>query len=382
MIFSAPSDNTSQKTVFLVLSQIPGLGPARINTLRQHIDCSNTILRAKEADFANVPGIGRKLAQTIAGFLRNSSYLDLARRSAEHQLSLLDRYDAQLITIEDPAYPPLLREIYDPPPYLFVRGDIQTAHASCISVVGTRQATQYGRKAVEHICRDLVSEGFTIVSGLAYGIDTAAHRAALDNSGKTIAILAGGVNNPHTDPQGKVWPHIIDHGAILSEEWFESTISPAKFPKRNRLISGLSKGTLIVESNRKGGSLITASYALDQNREVFAVPGSIFSNASGGTNALIEKGHAKLVSTAEDIIAELCPKPSGLQRNNPAEREEPAVTREERGVLDQMDNEPVHIDTLADKISMDPSTLLVHLFELELKQLVEQQPGQMFRKII
>ena len=381
MIFSASSDNTSQKTVLLVLSQIPGLGPARINALRQHIGCSSAILHAEAADFASVPGIGLKLAQTIAGFLRNPSDLDLARKSAEHQLCLLERYDAQLITIEDPLYPPLLREIYDPPSYLFVRGDIQAAHAPCISVVGTRQATQYGRKVVEHICKGLVSEGFTIVSGLAYGIDTAAHRATLDNSGRTIAILAGGVDNLHTDPQGKVWPRIIDHGAILSEEWFGSTISPAKFPKRNRLISGLSKGTLIVESNRKGGSLITASYALDQNREVFAVPGSIFSHTSGGTNALIEKGHAKLVSTAEDIVAELCQKPSGLQGSRPAEREKPSVTREEKNVLDQMDDEPVHIDMLAEKTTMDPSTLLVHLFELELKQLVGQQPGQMFRRL-
>ncbi len=339
------------------------------------------MFHAGTADIAGIPGIGQRLAQTIAEFLQNPRNVDHARKSAEHQLSLLDRYGAKLITIDEPSYPPLLKQIYDPPPYLFVRGDIQAAHAPCLSVVGTRQATQYGKKAVEHICGGLVSGGFTIVSGLAYGIDMAAHRTALDNSGKTIAFLAGGVDNPYTDPAGKIWPRIIENGAILSEEWFESKISPAKFPKRNRLISGISKGTLIVESNKKGGSLITASYALDQNREVFAVPGSIFSHTSGGTNALIEKGHAKLAATAEDIIAELCPAPSGLHRIQPAGGEEPAITPEEKNVLDRMSDIPMHIDTLAEQTVIDPSLLLVHLFELELKNLVEQQPGQMFRRL-
>lgn len=380
MIFRATTDNSSQKIFLLVLSQIPGLGPARINALRQHIGCFDNIFHAEAADFARVPGIGQKLAQTIAGFLRNSRNLDPARKSAERQLSLLDRYDAKLITIDEPLYPPLLREIYDPPPYLFVRGNIQTAHAPCLSVVGTRQATQYGRKAVEHICRGLVSVGFTIVSGLAYGIDMAAHQVTLDNNGQTIAFLAGGVDNPHTDPAGKVWPRIIEQGAIVSEEWLESTISPTKFPKRNRLISGLSRGTLIVESDRKGGSLITASYALDQNREVFAVPGGIFSQRSSGTNALIGNGHAKLVSTAEDIIAELCPAHPGSREKRPIEKEKPAITPEEKNVLDHLDAEPIHIDLLAEKTAMDPSTLLVHLFELELKQLIEQQPGQIFKR--
>lgn len=368
----------SDAIVLLVLSQIPGLGPARINTLRKHIGCSFALFDTPTEDLARVPGIGLKLAETMTGFLRNSRTLETAKQSAERQLSLLDRYGAALITIDDPLYPPLLREIFDPPPYLFVRGTIKPAHAPCVSVVGTRKATQYGRKAVEHICRDLVTEGFTIVSGLAYGIDTAAHKTALEHNGQTIAFLAGGVDNPHTDPAGKIWPRIIEQGAIVSEEWLESSIIPAKFPKRNRLIAGLSKGTLIVESDTKGGALITASYALDQNREVFAVPGSIFSHTSSGTNALIEKGHAKLVATAEDIVAELCLSRHSTRQS--AEKKNPAITPEEKNVLDHLDEEPIHIDLLAEKAAMDPSALLVHLFELELKHLAKQQPGQFFRK--
>ncbi len=371
----------SDAIVLLVLSQIPGLGPARINTLRKHIGCSSAIFDARAEDLARIPGIGTKLAETVTGFLRNSGHFDQAKTLAERQLSLLEQYDANLITIDDPRYPLLLRETYDPPPYLFVRGNIESAHAPCISVVGTRKATQYGKKAVEHICSTLAEEGFTIVSGLAYGIDMAAHKTALDKKGKTIAILAGGVDNPHTDPAGKIWPRIIEQGAIVSEEWIESTITPVKFPKRNRLIAGMSKGTLIVESDRKGGALITASYALDQNREVFAVPGSIFSHTSAGTNALIEKSHAKLVTSAEEIMAELCrDHPGSCRAALSAEKIKPTLTPEEKSVFDHLGEESIHIDTLAEKTALDPSVLLVYLFEMELKQIVEQEPGQMFRR--
>ncbi len=381
MTFSAASDNAPRHIALLVVSQIPGLGPARIKALLRHFGDFREIHHAAAEDFSGIPGIGLKLAESIAGFLHNSRTLEDARKSAERQLSLLDRYGATFVTIDGPLYPPLLREIYDPPPYLFIRGNPKAAHTPCISVVGTRQATQYGRKAAEQLCRELVSEGFTVVSGLAHGIDTAAHMAALNNNGKTIAVLAGGVENPYTDPSGKVWPRIVEEGALVSEEWFGSTISPAKFPKRNRLIAGLSKGTVIVESNSKGGSLITASYALDQNREVFAVPGSIFSRTSDGPNSLIAKGHAKLVTTVSDIVAEIGAGSSESHRPRPAEESVlPVLSPEEKKVLDHMDEKPIHIDILAEQSAMDPSLLLVHLFELELKQLVEQQPGQMFRR--
>ena len=346
----------------------------------KHIGCFSSLFDVRAGDLARVPSIGTKLAESVAGFLHNSRDLEEAKKAADRQLSLLDRYEATLITIDDPLYPPLLKEIYDPPPYLFVRGTIEAAFNPCLAVVGTRKATQYGRKAVEHICSGLAAEGFTIVSGLAYGIDTAAHKTALEHDGKTIAFLAGGIDNPHTDPAGKLWPRIIEQGALISEEWIESTITPSKFPKRNRLIAGIAMGTVIVESDKKGGSLITASYALDQNREVFAVPGSIFSQTSAGTNALIEKGHAKPVAGADDIIAEFSISPSSRRVKHTCQKKKPAVTTKEKTVLDYLDEEPVHIDLLAEKTAMDPSDLLVHLFELELKHLIEQQPGQMFRK--
>ncbi|MCG8345474.1 MAG: DNA-processing protein DprA [Chlorobiales bacterium] len=380
MTSNVSPDSYSRKIALLVLSRVPGLGPARINAIIRHIGCSSSLFNARADDLAQVPGIGAKLAESIARFFHGSRDLEEAKKAADRQLSLLERYDAALITTDDPLYPPLLKEIYDPPPYLFVRGTIEVAQNPCLAVVGTRKASQYGRKAVEHICGKLVTEGFTIVSGLAYGIDMAAHKTALEHNGKTIAFLAGGVDNPHTDPAGKLWPQIIEQGALISEEWIGSSITPSKFPKRNRLIAGISMGTVIVESDKQGGSLITASYALDQNREVFAVPGSIFSQTSAGTNALIEKGHAKPVAGADDIIAEFSTLPPGRLVKETVEKKNPAVTTKEKNVLGHLDEEPVHIDSLAEKTAMDPSDLLVHLFELELKNLIEQQPGQMFRK--
>ena len=379
MIFNGSGNEDAGKKLLLVLSQVPGLGPTRINTITRHFGYTPSLFQARADDFARLPGIGRKVADSVAAFFRNPHSLAHAVKKAEQQLKLLERHNADIITIEAPLYPPLLKEIYDPPPCLFIRGNAGAAHQPCIAVVGTRKASLYGKKAAELICRGLAAEGFTIVSGLAYGIDMIAHRTTLEHKGRTIAFLAGGVDNPHTDPSGKLWPRIIDEGALLSEEWIGSTISPGKFPRRNRLIAGISRGTVVVESDLKGGSLVTAYSALDQNREVFAVPGSIFSRTSAGTNSLIEKGHAKLVTCVDDIIAELIP--SFSRSDKPAKTIGAAqVTGDEKTVLDHLGPDPIHIDVLAENTSMDPSELLVLLFELELKRLAEQLPGQMFRK--
>ncbi len=379
MTFNSPENTDTGKKLLLVLSQVPGLGPARINTIIRHFSCSPSLFQAGTDDLARLAGIGRKIAESAAAFFRNPQSLARAAANAERQIELVDRLKADIVTIDSPLYPPLLKEIYDPPPCLFVRGDVGAAHQPCVAVVGTRKASLYGRKTAELLCKGLAAQGFTIVSGFAYGIDMIAHRTTLEHNGRTIAFLAGGVDNPHTDPSGKLWPGILEKGALLSEEWIGSSISPGKFPRRNRLIAGVSRGTVVIESDLKGGSLVTAYAALDQNREVFAVPGSIFSRTSAGTNRLIDKGHAKLVTGVDDIIAELIPsysrsdKPAGTTGST-------QVSGDEKTVLDHLDPDPIHIDLLAEKTSMDPSVLLVHLFELELKRCAEQLPGQMFRK--
>ncbi len=382
MTLSSPMEN---RTLLLVLTLIPGIGPARIKAITRHLPDLTDVLHTGVDDLMNVPGIGESLARQIHHFLHHAPTRQAAEKSAEEQIAMLHRYNASMVTILDPDYPPLLQEIYDPPPCLFIRGKLPSVPTPGLAVVGTRYASMYGKQATALLCRDLVNCGIIIFSGLAYGIDMAAHVAALENRGTTVAVLASGVDTIYTDPKGKVWPKIIEQGAIISEEWFGSELSPGKFPKRNRIIAGISLGTIVIESDLKGGSLITASAALEQNREVFAVPGSIFSRTSRGTNKLIQQGQAKAVMSVDDIVSELgapfaksYSEKSGLQNN---ERTDPLTLMEE-SIINCMGSEPMHIDALATASTIDVSSLLVHLFELELKNTVVQQPGQFFQKRI
>ncbi|MGB0131880.1 DNA-processing protein DprA [Chlorobium sp.] len=367
--------------LMLVLSRIPGLGPARINAIISRFGGSPDLLHAGADDFQRITGIGEQLSGEIAGFLRQPEKRRAAEQEAIGQFEALERCNARLVTILDPGYPSLLKEIYDPPPVLFIRGSLPNPEQPSIAVVGTRKASAYGKQASMEISGELALRGVLVVSGLAYGIDSAAHEAALRAGGKTVAVLAGGVDDIYTDPRGRLWPKIIEQGALVSEEWFGSEMLPAKFPKRNRIISGMTQGTLVVESDLKGGALITASYALEQNREVFAVPGSIYSGNSRGTNRLIQTGQAKAVLSVDDILEELPAPPIDTVK----QQQEPAIvraelSREENELMRFIGEEPVHLDTLALRSGLDISVLLVLLFELELKKTVRQLPGQFFQK--
>nr|WP_242664251.1 DNA-processing protein DprA [Chlorobium sp. N1] len=282
------------------------MGPAKLKTLAASRPDLTGILRLGRNELALVPGIGEKLAADIHRFL-HSPALKTAEDEAERQLEQLHRLGGRMATILDADYPSLLREIYDPPPCLFIRGTLPPPDVPGISVVGTRKASTYGRSAASLLAGGLAARGVCIYSGLAYGIDTAAHRAAIEAGGTTVAVLATGVDTVYTDPNGKLWPRILERGALISEEWIGSETDAGKFPKRNRIISGISAGTLVVESALRGGSLNTASSALEQNREVFAVPGSIFSEGSRGTNRLIQEGQAKPVMAVEDVLQEFGP---------------------------------------------------------------------------
>ncbi len=370
--------------LLLVLTLIPGIGPARIKAIIEHFhDQLKNVLHADVTGLMQMPGIGEPLARQIYNFLHHTDTRLAAEKSAEEQISRLHKLNASLITILDPAYPPLLKQIYDPPPCLFVRGTLPPANSPALAVVGTRHASLYGRQCTAMLCRDLVNFGVSIYSGMAYGIDMAAHAATIDNGGLTVAVLASGVDTIYTDPKGKLWPKIIEQGALISEEWLGSTLSPAKFPKRNRIISGISAGTIVVESDIKGGALITAAGALEQNREVFAVPGSIFSPSSRGTNRLIQQGHAKAIMNGDDIITELGPqfiKSCPSQPLSQAIAPDISLSSQEQAIMLSMGTEPMHIDTLATATAIDIPSLLVHLFELELKTAIIQQPGQLFQK--
>jgi DNA processing protein len=375
-----------ERMLLLAMTLIPGIGPARIKAITAHLPGRlSSILHFGLNELMQISGIGESLARQIHHFLHHRATMEEAAASAEKQIADIERCNASMITILDADYPALLKEIYDPPPCLFVRGTLPGAHDPALAVVGTRYASSYGKQVTAQLCRELVNCGVVIFSGLAYGIDMAAHAATLENGGTTIAVLASGVDLIYTDPKGKIWPKIIERGAIISEEWIGSELTPAKFPKRNRIISGISSGTLVVESDLKGGSLITAAAALEQNREVFAVPGSIFSRTSRGTNRLIQQGSAKAVMSADDIITELGPQFAencSIKTSEPHNAPSAPLTPIEQAIIQVMTTEPVHIDTLAAISGIEVSSLLVNLFELELKAAVMQQPGQFFQKRI
>jgi DNA processing protein len=364
----------------LILSQLPGIGPSRAKSLLARFGIDGSMLKADTERLKQVPGIGETLARETADRLSSRLWTEQARQRALEQIDRAERLQVSLITIYDRTYPALLKEIYDPPPLLFVRGNPELLSRPSIAVVGTRKATAYGKQATEIICRELVDSGFTILSGLAFGIDMTAHRAALEHGGVTIAILGSGVDTIYTDPTGKIWPKIIEHGAIVSEEWIGTEPVPGNFPRRNRLISGMTPGTLVVESDIKGGSMITAACALEQNREVFAIPGSIFARTSRGTNLLIQQSQAKPVLSADDILSELLP----AGRTVSASPQCPSsllssMTPGENRILAALEEQPLHIDLIAEKTGLPIETLLVDLFELELKRIITQEPGQCYR---
>ncbi|MWV54348.1 DNA-processing protein DprA [Chlorobium phaeovibrioides] len=369
-------------TLLLALTLIPGVGSARLKTLAEAHPDLPSILHQAPSSLARLPGIGEKLATIVHRFLHQANSLQAAIEKAEQQLTLLHRLGGTMVTILDPLYPPLLREIYDPPSCLFIRGTLPPPEALGLAVVGTRYASQYGKKCADLFCKAFAQRGIAVYSGLAYGIDTAAHSATLQHGGQTIAVLAGGVDSAYTDPQGKLWPQIIENGALISEEWIGSELTPAKFPKRNRIISGITSGTLVIESDIKGGSLITARSALEQNREVFAVPGPIFSRGSRGTNSLIAEGAAKAVTSVEELINELGPRFTLTRPGATPETRRPAApfSAEESALLKAMGEEPIHLDELAQKSGIDYAGLLLLLFDLEMKSAIEQQPGQFFQR--
>jgi DNA processing protein len=364
----------------LVLSRVPNVGAARIRNLIARFETPERVLNAAVADLARTPNIGEKIAESISRFA-NSEKRNAAERDAEIQFDHLEKLNAKLVTLWDAAYPKLLKEIYDPPVFLFIRGALAAADETSIGIVGTRYPTDYGKHAAKKFSENFVQHGFSVVSGLAFGVDTLAHTAALDAGGRTIAVLGSGIDKIYTDTKGKLYPRIIESGAIISEEFIGTEPLAENFPKRNRIISGLSLGSLIIESDFKGGALITASYAVDQNREVFALPGSVFSKKSNGTNALIRDGKAKLVLSPDDVLNEFRQTAVHQPELSFAKMPPADLTPEEQSLYEVFGDAAVHIDTLAEKSNMDISDVLILLFELEMKNAVRQLAGKFFQKM-
>jgi DNA processing protein len=303
-----------------------------------------------------------------------------ARRKVDpsREVDNLRRAGADAITRRDPRYPPRLAEIYDPPPVLYVRGELDAPERPSVAIVGTRGATSYGRMAAEHLAAGLAREGVTIVSGLAVGIDAAAHRGALTGGGRTIAVLANGLDRVYPSQHARLSAQIAEAGALVTEFPLGTKPDAMNFPRRNRVISGLTSGTLVVEAGARSGALITASFAVEQGRDVFAVPGSIFSPASQGANSLIRDG-ATPVTSPEDVLAEL--QPSRPPRQLTVEDILP-MDDTERSVMAVLAAEPIHIDEIARAASLPMSIVSSTLAMMELKGLVRQAGGMNYMKDI
>lgn len=355
------------------LSLVPGIGTKSFFKLLDHFGDPEKALRASRPALQQVPG----LATGVIDAVRQGCTSEL-----EKALALIEEHKVSLVTFNDPAYPECLKHIHDPPPLLYVKGELLAADSNAISIVGSRRATRYGKMVAERLAGDLARMGITVISGLAYGIDAAAHRGALAAGGRTIAVLGCGVNVTYPRAHSKLHEQIVSAGALISEFPMGCQPEAAFFPLRNRVISGLSLGTLVAEAPRKSGALITANHALEQGREVFAVPGDIYSPYSEGCHRLIKDG-AKLVENVYDIIGEL----QGVLRYkqvdaqpDASKAEEPIVTlsADEKKVFNFLSMMPEHIDDIAEECSLTAPRAASALMTLEIKGLIEQVPGKRF----
>ena len=358
----------------LQLSAVPKIGPRKIRALVAHFCDPSEVLRASPRDLIRVPGIEKKLASNIVHAKGTLAF-------ADDQLKRLNRIGGRILTIWDSDYPDLLKKTYDPPTLLYLLGRFLPADKNAIAIVGTRRPSPYGQTVAEMRTKELSALGFTITSGLARGIDTIAHTTALKSGGRTIAVIGSGLDVPYPPENRKLLEAITLQGAVVSEFPMGAKPDAVNFPRRNRIISGLSLGTLVVESGEDGGAMITASTALDQNREVFAIPGAITEKRSSGPHKLIREGRAKLVQQVDDILEELGPQMRHLVKKQRAPEPVIELTMFERNIYNALSEQPVHIDSLAEIVNTTTADALVNLLSLEFKGLVRQLPGKMFVRI-
>ena len=354
---------------WFALKSVPGVGNLLFRRLLERFGSPETVLAADQQALLTVRGITPRLAAAIQGHSTNDSI--------KRELAAIRRSGYTIITQTDRRYPPLLRHIPDPPPFLYVYGTLPS-HELNIAVVGSRHATEYGLATTRELCMDLAGRRVTIVSGMAIGVDTAAHSGALTAGGDTVAVLGSGLDCIYPRENTRLAHRIAEHGAVVSEFSLGTGPDGHHFPARNRIISGMSHGTVVVEATGRSGSLITARLAAEQNRDVFAVPGNVHSFKSVGTHTLIKQG-AKLVMHAGDVLDEYdhlrCHNPTPpVSASSPAF----ALTDAEAMVIDSLEADPVHIDDLARRLSMATGQLAGLLLQLELKGLVSQSPGKRF----
>lgn len=353
---------TANLSYWVGFSKVPGIGPARLRAL---LDYYGDIVLAWQANPGELRAIGldKRSVENLVK-VRNEF-------NPEEELEKLSRFNVSVLTWDSPAYPKLLQSISDSPPTLYVRGTLTAEDEWAIAVVGTRQATSYGKECTRLIVSGLARNGITIVSGLAYGIDTEAHQTALNTGGRTIAVLGCGVDIIYPADNKKLGQAIIERGALVSEYPLGTNPESGNFPRRNRIISGLSLGVLFVEGTIQSGARITTDYALEQGREVFAVPGSILRESGSGANYLIQNG-AKLVTGVNDILEELN---LTMVTQHVEARAVIPENEVEAKLLKQLSLEPVHVDDLGQLTGLNAAEVAGALMLMELKGLVRQVGG-------
>ncbi len=355
---------------WVALNSVEGLGPV---TFRQLLKCFGSAERAWKAGVGELKKLNFK-AKLIENFLQAQKSVD-PTATMEH----LGKLGIKVLTISSSGYPSLLKQTYDPPFLLYVRGEIIPQDDLAIAFVGSRKMTRYGREVTESLVQNLVAHGLTIVSGLAFGVDVASHQAALDAGGRVIAVLASGVDLITPTSNTFLAERILKEGrgAIISEHPLGTVPQRYFFPVRNRIISGLSLGTVVIEATEKSGTAHTARAALEQGREVFAVPGSIFSPLSIGTHNLIKAG-AKLVNSVEDILEELQLEARSL---NLEARDVVPETKEEGKILEILGNDEVHVDEIIQKSTLPTSQVASTLTMMEMKGKVKNTGNQVYRVV-
>jgi DNA processing protein len=351
----------------LSLLLMPGIGSIRAKRLVSHFEDVAKVFSATAKEIAEVAQCGL----TVAENLKKPDYAE-----AERQLQKTKELNAQIVTLWDENYPPLLKEIYDPPLLLFVQGELPTAQEKCFSIVGTRSPSEYGLIQAVSIAGGLARQGLIIVSGMARGIDSASHRGALEAGGKTVAVFGCGLDITYPAENRKLRERIVNQGALISEFFFGVPPDAPNFPRRNRIISGISAGTLIVEAGDKSGALITAYYANDQDREVFALPGDVTRLQSRGCHRLVKTERARLITCDNDILEAL-----QVQLTLKLEKTEPPAVKlppELNSIYNVLNKQPLYIDDIAQNSGMNPSEVLTILLQLEMEGLIKSLPGKYY----
>jgi DNA processing protein len=364
------------REALIALNMVEGVGPVRVRQLLEHFSDAPAILKASKQQLLHVRGIGEDTAENISNWEKS---IDLSG-----ELKRISDFGCHVLIQTDENYPALLREIYDPPVVLYVKGGLTAKDKNAVAMVGSRMTTHYGIETARKLAYQLAYVGVTVVSGGARGIDTAAHQGALSGKGRTVAVLGTGINLVAPAENADLFERIAANGAIITQFPFNRTADRQSFPIRNRIVAGMTLGTVVVEANLTSGALITANMAVEAGRQIFAVPGRIDSPRSKGCHELIKKG-AKLCEGAEDILSEfeyLFP-----ASNRPATPNESGVlpalelSENEKKVFDSLkDDDESSIDEVIRASSLPSSAVSVALLSLEMKRMIKQLPGKLFVK--